>query len=86
MTTIKRGGETVRIDVERVKTLVAEQGWTQSEFAEAAGITQGAVSRIFNGGRAGSSLNFLEAIHNAFPQEDIRGFLIFDGVPRSESG
>jgi len=76
----------VRIDVERVKTMVEEQGWTQSEFAEAAGMTQGAVSRIFNGGRAGSSLNFLEAIHNAFPQEDIRIFLIFDGTVKSRSG
>lgn len=70
----------MKIDVERVKSLVAEKGWTQSEFAEAAGITQGAVSRIFNGGRGGSSFSFLEAVHKAFPQEDIRDFLIFDGV------
>ena len=41
---------------ERVQRVMKEEGWSQQKFADNAGITQIAVSRILRGRRVGASI------------------------------
>lgn len=65
------------INVEYVKQLMEERDLSQKALAVELKLTESCISRILNGKRLGS-LDFLEGIARAFPDVDLRTFLILD--------
>ena len=65
------------INVAYVKQLMDERNFAQQKLAKKMHVTESCVSRILNGKRQGS-LEFLEGLARAFPDVDLRLFLIVD--------
>ena len=67
----------MRINVSKLKDRLKGRGWNDSAFCRRAGLSKGYVSHIMSGERPGG-FAFLEGIHLAFPDDDIRDYIIFE--------
>ncbi|MCU6725541.1 Helix-turn-helix [uncultured Clostridium sp.] len=67
----------MKMNVEKIVELMQKRGWTQIELAERAQISRSYLSRVLSGERDGGS-TFLIGMSRAFPQNDIRDFIILD--------
>lgn len=65
------------INVAYVKILMERDGLTQKALAIDMHLTESCVSRMLSGKRSGS-LEVLEGLARAFPQEDLRNFLMLE--------
>ena len=65
------------INVAYVKILMERDGLTQKALAVDMQLTESCVSRMLSGKRSGS-LEVLEGLARAFPQEDLRNFLMLE--------
>ena len=66
----------MKMNVEKIVKLMQKRGWTQIELAERAQISRSYLSRVLSGERDGGST--LIGMSRAFPQNDIRDFIILD--------
>lgn len=65
------------INVVYVRSLMERDGLTQKALAVDMHLTESCVSRMLSGKRSGS-LEVLEGLARAFPQEDLRNFLVME--------
>lgn len=71
----RKGEEMLNIDL--VNKLMAERDLTRKALALDMGITESCLSRILSGKRTGS-LDVIEGLAKAFPDVDLRDFLLLD--------
>ena len=67
----------MKMNVGIIKQLMQKRGWNQTELAERAQISPSYLSRVLSGERDGGS-TFLIGMTRAFPENDIRDFIILD--------
>lgn len=67
----------MKMNVGIIKQLMQKRGWNQTELAERAQISRSYLSRVLSGERDGGS-TFLIGMTRAFPENDIRDFIILD--------
>ncbi len=65
------------LNINFINTLMAERDLTRKGLAMEMGITESCLSRILNGKRAGS-MEVIEGLAKAFPDVDLRDFLLLD--------
>ena len=65
----------MRVDIDFVKKLLADRGWSKAEFARRSGLSRAYVSKLFNGSRMGG-LAVLNGLMKAFPEYAASDFLL----------
>lgn len=71
------------INVDYLKKMMEERGMTRRDLARKGHVEESSICRLFKGERAGS-LIFLEGIARAFPDDDLRSFLIIEEEAEDE--
>ena len=60
----------MRVNVEYLKELLSERGWSQNKFALKAGVSRATVCRVIKGSR-GAGKNMINGMIKVFPDEPI---------------
>lgn len=74
----------MKVNLKSVHQRIRERGWGQNQFARAAGLSPGFVSRVFNGKRNSNSMSFLAGCRRAFPDAEITEFLILEDAEETD--
>lgn len=69
----------MRVNLDRIKVLVDEKGWSQAELARKMHLSRAYISRLFSGERIGGK-ELLGGIMTAFPEHDLKEFILGEDV------
>lgn len=72
----------MRVNLDRIKVLADEKGWSQAELARKMHLSRAYISRLFSGERIGGK-ELLGGIMMAFPEHDLKEFML---VMKGEQG
>lgn len=65
----------MRVNLDRIKVLANEKGWSQAELARKMHLSRAYISRLFSGERIGGK-ELLGGIMMAFPEHDLKEFIL----------
>lgn len=65
----------MRVNLDRIKVLADEKGWSQAELARKMHLSRAYISRLFSGERIGGK-ELLGGIMMAFPEHDLKEFIL----------
>lgn len=69
----------MRVNLDRIKVLANEKGWSQAELARKMHLSRAYISRLFSGERIGGK-ELLGGIMTAFPEHDLKEFILGEDV------
>lgn len=69
----------MRVNLNRIKELADEKGWSQAELARKMHLSRAYISRLFSGERIGGK-ELLGGIMTAFPENDLKEFILGEDV------
>lgn len=69
----------MRVNLNRIKALADEKGWSQAELARKMHLSRAYISRLFSGERIGGK-ELLGGIMMAFPENDLKEFILEEDV------
>ena len=69
----------MRVNVDHIKALADEKGWSQAELARKMHLSRAYISRLFSGERIGGK-ELLGGIMTAFPEHDLKEFILGEDV------
>lgn len=79
----RKRGRIMKIDVEKLESIMYENGWSQAEFCRRAKISRSYFCKILSGKREGGSA-FLIGLTRVFPDHNIRDFILEADQKNSE--